>query len=365
MTKPSACCGARPRRVDRQRRAVLRVVGLIDTLDRRGPSTGCSTPCAIGSPCCGRRGRSRSGGCWSCRSRICWWPSKRSGWPALLLPRPRRRLSRARHRAAAASDPGGAGDAQTATAMISAEVVRRSAPRSGRRRAAMFAWDGGRGKRAVLRSASPGRRPARRSPASPRCWRSRRCSSRPSGSCRRDHGRFGAPALDQLLPVLRGLGPRPGGDAPPSWSCCWPTRRRPWWSGGVARCRHRLPPASAMCSASSSGAGSPDMRETTARLAPAARGWGRPSKALCCDWWRTDALDGKWPMSIADRGLLAEVRAKSHRAARQGPARPDRLAAEGRQDDAAAEHRELDHGESPRGVPDRAADRRAAEKSPR
>ncbi len=44
----------------------------------------------------------------------------------------------------------------------------------------------------------------------------------------------------------------------------------------------------------------------------------------------------------------------------QRPARPDRLPAQGRQDHAAAEHRDLDHRESSRGVPDRAAHRRAA-----
>ena len=43
-------------------------------------------------------------------------------------------------------------------------------------------------------------------------------------------------------------------------------------------------------------------------------------------------------------------RHRSGRAHRQGPARPDRLAAEGRQDDAAAEHRDRDHGESSRGA---------------
>ena len=45
---------------------------------------------------------------------------------------------------------------------------------------------------------------------------------------------------------------------------------------------------------------------------------------------------------------------------RQGSARPDRLAAESRQDHAAAEHRHRHHGESSRGVPHRAAHRRAA-----
>ena len=38
------------------------------------------------------------------------------------------------------------------------------------------------------------------------------------------------------------------------------------------------------------------------------------------------------------------------RADRQRPARTDRLAAEGRQDDAAAEHRQLDHRQPPRGA---------------
>jgi hypothetical protein len=53
-----------------------------------------------------------------------------------------------------------------------------------------------------------------------------------------------------------------------------------------------------------------DMRETAARLgAPAAQGTGRPSTApllrLVAD---LDALDGKWPVSIVDKGALAEVR---------------------------------------------------------
>ena len=53
-----------------------------------------------------------------------------------------------------------------------------------------------------------------------------------------------------------------------------------------------------------------DMRETAARLgAPAAQGGGRPSTApllrLVAD---LDALDGKWPVSIVDKGSLAEVR---------------------------------------------------------
>ena len=47
---------------------------------------------------------------------------------------------------------------------------------------------------------------------------------------------------------------------------------------------------------------------------------------------------------------------------RQGPARPHRRAAAHRQDDAAAEHREQHHAEPSRGVPDRAAHRRAARK---
>ena len=52
-------------------------------------------------------------------------------------------------------------------------------------------------------------------------------------------------------------------------------------------------------------------------------------------------------------------------AARQGPARPDRRAAAHRQDDAAAEHRQQHHQEPSRGVPDRAAHRRAAGRSHR
>ena len=54
------------------------------------------------------------------------------------------------------------------------------------------------------------------------------------------------------------------------------------------------------------------------------------------------------------------ARARPDGADRQGPARPDRRAAAHRQDDAAAEHREQHHAESSRGVPDRAAHRRAA-----
>ena len=55
-----------------------------------------------------------------------------------------------------------------------------------------------------------------------------------------------------------------------------------------------------------------------------------------------------------------------HRGAdRQGPARPDRVAAAHRQDRAAAEHRALDHRQSSRMLPDRAADRRAARGSHR
>ena len=48
---------------------------------------------------------------------------------------------------------------------------------------------------------------------------------------------------------------------------------------------------------------------------------------------------------------------RSGRADRQRPARPHRLAAESRQDDAAAEHRHVDHGQSSGGVPHRAAHR--------
>ena len=51
--------------------------------------------------------------------------------------------------------------------------------------------------------------------------------------------------------------------------------------------------------------------------------------------------------------------------ARQGPAGADRGAATDRQDDADAEHRACDHGQSPGGVPDRAAHRRAARRGHR
>ena len=80
--------------------------------------------------------------------------------------------------------------------------------------------------------------------------------------------------------------------------------------------------------------------------------------------------------AASDEAAQARARQRQHRrpdrahhrpgrADRQRPARPDRLAAEGRQDDAAAEHRQLDHGEPSRGVPDRAAHRRAARGSHR
>ena len=49
----------------------------------------------------------------------------------------------------------------------------------------------------------------------------------------------------------------------------------------------------------------------------------------------------------------------------KGPARAHHLAAEGRQDDAAAEHRDFHHLEPPRRLPDRAAHRRAARGSDR
>ena len=52
-------------------------------------------------------------------------------------------------------------------------------------------------------------------------------------------------------------------------------------------------------------------------------------------------------------------------AARQGPARAHRVAAAHRQDGDAAEHRPRDRGQPPRGLPDRAADRRAARGSHR
>ena len=47
---------------------------------------------------------------------------------------------------------------------------------------------------------------------------------------------------------------------------------------------------------------------------------------------------------------LDRPRHRSGGAHRQGPARPDRLAAEGRQDHAAAEHRDRHHGQSSRGA---------------
>ena len=59
------------------------------------------------------------------------------------------------------------------------------------------------------------------------------------------------------------------------------------------------------------------------------------------------------------------ARARHDGADRQGPARPDRRAAAHRQDDAAAEHRQQHHEEPPRGLPDRAADRRAARRGHR
>ena len=51
---------------------------------------------------------------------------------------------------------------------------------------------------------------------------------------------------------------------------------------------------------------------------------------------------------------------RHRRAARQGPALPDRRPAAGRQDGDAAEHRPVDHRQPSRMLPDRAADRRAA-----
>ena len=56
---------------------------------------------------------------------------------------------------------------------------------------------------------------------------------------------------------------------------------------------------------------------------------------------------------------------RHHLAAGQGPARADRRAAADRQDRAAPEHRQGDHRQPSRGVPDRAADRRAARGSHR
>ena len=65
------------------------------------------------------------------------------------------------------------------------------------------------------------------------------------------------------------------------------------------------------------------------------------------------------------RDNLSGARHGPDDADRQGPARPDRRAAAHRQDDAAAEHRAVDRDEPPRGLPDRAADRRAARGSDR
>ncbi len=67
-------------------------------------------------------------------------------------------------------------------------------------------------------------------------------------------------------------------------------------------------------------------------------------------------------------GSTEDLTAPRHRsggAHRQGPARPHRLAAQGRQDHAAAEHRHRDHGEPSRGVSHRAAHRRASRGSHR
>ena len=62
---------------------------------------------------------------------------------------------------------------------------------------------------------------------------------------------------------------------------------------------------------------------------------------------------------------LSAARHRHRRAARQGPARPDRRPAAHRQDGAAAEHRPLDHHQPPRVLPHRAAHRRAARGSHR
>ena len=62
---------------------------------------------------------------------------------------------------------------------------------------------------------------------------------------------------------------------------------------------------------------------------------------------------------------LLRPRDGSAHAHRQRPARPDRFAAPHRQDDAAAEHRQLGHHQSSRSHADRSADRRAPRRSHR
>ena len=77
--------------------------------------------------------------------------------------------------------------------------------------------------------------------------------------------------------------------------------------------------------------------------------------------------DERLKMEIEDptKKDLSRARHRHRGAARQGPARADRLAAAHRQDRAAAEHRALDHRQSSRVLSDRAADRRAAGRSHR
>ncbi len=72
--------------------------------------------------------------------------------------------------------------------------------------------------------------------------------------------------------------------------------------------------------------------------------------------------DERLKMEVRGSDQEGSVRAgHRHRGAdRQGPARPDRVAAAHRQDGAAAEHRARDHRQSPGVLSDRAADRRAA-----
>ena len=85
-----------------------------------------------------------------------------------------------------------------------------------------------------------------------------------------------------------------------------------------------------------------------------------------------DNLTPLYPTQVAEdgnrgsdhQGSLA-ARHRHRRAARQGPARPDRRAAAHRQDGAAAEHRPLDHGQPSRVLPHRAAHRRAPGRSHR
>ena len=83
-----------------------------------------------------------------------------------------------------------------------------------------------------------------------------------------------------------------------------------------------------------------------------------------------DAAASPTSRSMLERDIKAEENItgrdhRHHRADRQGPARPARLAAEVRQDGDAAAHRARDRRQPPRRRADRAADRRAARGSDR